>query len=159
MEKEIIIRDVKINDFDQVHRLLMQVHILHAKERSDIYKDTDPLTIEEFKKEILNEHNIYLVAEFENEIVGICFSKIKDVLNNSIMKDRRILHIEDICVDENKRKKGIGRKLYNELKKRAKEIKADSIELMVWKFNVDAIKFYENLGMNIKNLKFEQKIR
>lgn len=29
---------------------------------------------------------------------------------------------------------------------------------MVWGFNKDAIKFYESLGMNIKNIKFEQKI-
>ena len=29
---------------------------------------------------------------------------------------------------------------------------------MVWEFNENAIKFYKNLGMSIKNLKFEQKI-
>ena len=34
-----------------------------------------------------------------------------------------------------------------------------NIELMVWGFNENAINFYKNLGMNIKNLRFEQKIK
>ena len=75
------------------------------------------------------------------------------------MKDRKILHIEDICVDENNRKNGIGKKLYNKIIELAKEINIDSIELMVWGFNKNAIKFYESLGMNIKNLRFEQKVK
>ena len=40
-----------------------------------------------------------------------------------------------------------------------KEKNMDSIELMVWGFNKNAIKFYEKIGMNIKNLRFEQKIK
>lgn len=40
-----------------------------------------------------------------------------------------------------------------------KEKNIDNIELVVWGFNENAIKFYENLGMSIKNLKFEQKIK
>lgn len=63
------------------------------------------------------------------------------------MKDRKILHIEDICVDENYQKRGIGKKLYSQIVELAKEKKIDNIELMVWGFNKKAIKFYENLGM------------
>ena len=48
--------------------------------------------------------------------------------------------------------------LYNETIKIAKNIKANSIELMVWKFNEEAINFYKNLGMEIKNIRFEKKI-
>ena len=37
------------------------------------------------------------------------------------MKNRKILHIENICVDENLQKKGIGKKLYNQIVELAKE--------------------------------------
>lgn len=158
MDEKIIIRKAKLNDFQGVHKLIMQVHKLHVSKRNDIYKDIDPMNFEEFKAELSNSNNIYLIAELENEIVGICFSQIKEILNNKIMKDRRLLHIEDICVDENYQKKGIGKKLYNQIVQLAKEKNIDNIELMVWGFNENAIKFYENLGMSIKNLKFEQKI-
>lgn len=158
MDGRVVIRRAEIADFQGVHKLIMQVHKLHINERNDIYKDVDPMNFEEFKTELLNSNNIYLIAELENEIVGICFSQIKEILNNKIMKNRKILHIEDICVDENYQKKGIGKKLYNQIVELAKEKNIDNIELMVWGFNENAIKFYENLGMSIKNLRFEQKI-
>lgn len=159
MNKEIIIRNAKIDDFEQVHSLIMQVHSLHVKERNDIYKEANPLTLEDYKAELLKDNNIYLAAELENKVVGICFSNIREISNNRIMKDRRILHIEDICVDISKRRKGIGEKLYNAIIKKAKDNKVDSIELLVWGFNDDAIKFYEKLGMSIKNIRFEQNLK
>ena len=158
MDEGIIIRKAKISDFQGIHNLIMQVHKLHVNERNDIYKDVDPMDFEEFRTELSNSNNIYLIAELENEIVGICFSQIKEISNNKIMKNRKILHIENICVDENHQKKGIGKKLYKQIVQLAKEKNIDNIELMVWGFNENAIKFYKNLGMNIKNLKFEQKI-
>lgn len=159
MNERVVVRKAKIADFMKIHELIMQVHKLHIKERSDVYNDVDPMNFEEFKEKLLNGNNIYLVAEIENKVVGICFSQIKEILNNKIMKDRKILHIEDICVDENTRRRGIGQKLYNQIVQIAKEKKVDSIELIVWRFNEDAIGFYESLGMNVKNLKYEQKVQ
>ena len=159
MNEKIIIRKAEIEDFNKVHRLIMQVHKLHVKERTDIYKDVDPMNFEEFKNELSNSNNIYLVAQLENKIVGICFSQIKEISNNRIMKDRKILNIGDICVDEKYQRNGIGKKLYNQIVQIAKEKNIHNVELMVWNFNKNAIKFYENLGMNVKNLKFEQKIK
>lgn len=159
MSEKVIIRKARKEDFRQVHELITQVHSLHVKERSDIYKDINPLCIESFIEKLSKDTNIYLVAVVENKIIGFCFSQIKEISNNEIMKDRKILHIEDICVDENNRKNGIGKKLYNKIIELAKEINIDSIELMVWGFNKNAIKFYESLGMNIKNLRFEQKVK
>ena len=159
MDERIIIRKAKISDFQGIHNLIMQVHKLHVNERNDIYKDVDPMDFEEFRTELSNSNNIYLIAELENEIVGICFSQIKEISNNKIMKNRKILHIENICVDENHQKKGIGKKLYKQIVQLSKEKNIDNIELMVWGFNENAIKFYKNLGMSIKNLKFEQKIK
>jgi Acetyltransferase (GNAT) family. len=40
----------------------------------------------------------------------------------------------------------------------AKKSGADVLELTVWEFNSDAIKFYESLGMTTKNRRMELKI-
>ena len=159
MNEKIIIRKAEIEDFNKVHRLIMQVHKLHVKERKDIYRDVDPMSFEEFKNELSNSNNIYLVAQLENNIVGICFSQIKETSNIRIMKDRKIINIEDICIDEKYQRNGIGKKLYNQIIQIAKEKNIHNVELTVWNFNKNAIRFYENLGMNVKNLKFEQKIK
>lgn len=158
MKEKVVIRKAEANDFQGIHKLIMQVHKLHVIERKDIYKDVDSINFDEFKTELSNSNNVYLVAELENEIVGICFSQIKEISNNKIMNDRKILHIENICVDENYQKRGIGKKLYKEIVQIAKERNINSVELMVWGFNKNAIKFYENLGMSVKNLRFEEKI-
>ena len=46
--------------------------------------------------------------------------------------------------------------MYYFLKEKAKEENVDAIELNVWGFNEAAIKFYESLGMTVKNMKLEQ---
>ena len=158
MVHHLILRNAGIDAFDQIHRIVMQVHNLHLKNRRDIYKDVNPLTIDEFQEDITSDNKLSLVAESNENVVGICFSTIKIITDNRILNDKKIVYIENICVDVNERKKGIGKMLYNETIKIAKNIKANSIELMVWKFNEEAINFYKNLGMEIKNIRFEKKI-
>lgn len=158
MKEDVIIRKANKEDFKQIHELVMQVHKIHVENRSDIYKDIDPLDINTFEEEILNANNIYLVAEYNKEIIGICFAEFKNVLNNTIMKDRKIIHISDICVKKENQKKGIGKKLYNEILNLAEELEIDSIELMVWGFNDNAINFYKSIGMQVKSIRFEKKI-
>lgn len=158
MREHTIIRKANIKDFEQVHDLVMQVHKIHVENRDDIYKNIDPIDYNTFEEELLNTDNIYLVAEYNSRIIGFCFAEIKSIFNNKIMKDRKIIHISDICVKKENQKKGIGKKLYNEILKIAEELKIDSVELMVWGFNDNAINFYKSLGMKVKNLKFEQKI-
>ena len=158
MKEKLHIRKAKIEDFEDIHKLMIQVHQLHVTERNDIYKDTEPIDKNELQEELSKEETKYLVAEWENRIVGICFSKIKEISHHKMMKDRKILHIETICVDKKYKRQGIGTKLYKEISKIAIENKVDSIELMVWGFNEEAIHFYEKLGMQIKNLKFEKNV-
>ena len=45
--------------------------------------------------------------------------------------------------------------LYEYLLNIARNDNVDSIELNVWAFNKSALKFYESLGMTVKNMKLE----
>lgn len=45
--------------------------------------------------------------------------------------------------------------LFNYLLDKAKKNQVDAIELNVWAFNEKAIKFYQSLGMTVKNMKME----
>lgn len=157
--KKINIRRMKSEDFDGVHKLVEQVHLMHLNKRKDIYTNNNPLKYEQYIQ-ILNSPNYFsFVAELENKIIGEVIATIKEVKKESIFKQRLILFIEDICIDENNKRKGVGRLLYNKMIQVAKENNMDSIELNVWSFNVDAIKFYEKMGMTQKNIKYEYKIK
>ena len=49
-------------------------------------------------------------------------------------------------MDESKKGKGYGKLLMQEVKQIAKQKGISRIELNVWTFNEDAVKFYEKLG-------------
>ena len=157
MVDDILIRKAKLDDFENIHKIFLQVHELHLKSREDIFKDnTDPMNYNDFKDGLLNTEKLYFVAELKSNIVGICLCSIKIVEDNKYLKYRKILYINDICVDKKFRNQGIGKKMYEKVFQKAKELKCNSVELMVWGFNKNAIRFYKSLGMKVKNMKFEQ---
>ena len=139
------IREMKIEDYKQVDRLMAQVHKLHVEGRPDLYVDVEHIYSVEHVKEIIeNDDMISVVAEEEEVIVGICFVSMRA---KTCMVKRRTAYMDDLCVDEKHRGKGIGKLLYEYVKNRAKEMGAERLDLMVWGFNENALRFYEEMGM------------
>lgn len=129
---------------------------MHYQNRPDIYIDDNPLPLEYFTK-ILNDNNAFNYVYVENnKICGLLMATMKNNRTIPILKERTAYFIEDIVVDENYRRKGIGKKLYNFLKEQAIKKNIDAIELNVWAFNESSIRFYESLGMTVRNMKLEQ---
>ncbi|MEI3394542.1 MAG: GNAT family N-acetyltransferase [Clostridia bacterium] len=114
------------------------------------------------EKEILdiinNEEKISFVAEENEKILGIIVLKIKEVINHINLKNSKVLWIEELCVDENNRGKGIGKILINNAKEIAKDLKCERLELNCWEANKDAITFYEKQGMKSQRRIMEIKI-
>lgn len=158
MNQQILIRRAKVEDFNQIYKLITQIHNLHLAKRNDIYKNVSPLTNEEFIEQLSDSNNVYFVAEFNEEVIGICFAQIKNIKDNRIMNDRTFVNISSLCVDKRYQRQGIGSELYNAVVSFSNSHGIKNIELMVWNFNKNAIKFYESLGMSIKNLRFETKL-
>lgn len=151
-----MIRKIIEQDYEELKQLVYQVHELHYLNRPDIYVDGNPLPLEYFN-EILNDNNAFNYVYVEdNKICGLLMATKKSNRAIPISKQRTTYFIEDIVVDKNYRGKGIGKKLYYFLKEQANNENVNAIELNVWAFNDAAIKFYESLGMSVKNMKFEQ---
>lgn len=151
-----MIRKMVEKDYEELNNLVQQVHELHYLNRPDIYINEDPLPLEYFN-EMLNDDTAFnYVYEEDNKICGLLMATKKSNHVLPILKQRTTYFIEDIVVDKNSRRKGIGKKLYNFLKEKANKENVDAIELNVWGFNESAIKFYESLGMSVRNLRYEQ---
>ena len=139
------IRNMRLEDYREVDRLMAQVHKLHVEGRPDLYIDVEHIySMELFQEMVENEDMISVLAEEDDAVVGICFVSMRA---KTCMVKRRTAYMEDLCVDEACRGKGIGRKLFEYAKKRAKEMGAERMDLMVWNFNESALKFYEEMGM------------
>ncbi|HCF86561.1 MAG TPA: N-acetyltransferase, partial [Ktedonobacter sp.] len=64
-----------------------------------------------------------------------------------ILVPRNVAFISDIAVMKSHQGKGAGYALFQQCTEWAKSKGADSLDLMVWEFNREAIAFYERQGM------------
>lgn len=108
------------------------------------------------KKNLIKNINNIIVAEINDTIVGAVVYLIKEKLENNYTNYRKVLFIDALVVDVNHRKNGIGKILMQEMEKIAKENNCSSIELNVWAFNHEDIKFYEGIGMSVKTMILEK---
>lgn len=60
---------------------------------------------------------------------------------------RKVLYIDDLCIDAQYRRRHIGEKLYDFAVKTARENGCDSVTLNVWDVNPSAEAFYRKMGM------------
>lgn len=148
-----MIRELLPNDYDEVLKLDYQIHEIHLKNRPDIYNDENPLPYGYFNRIINSGYNY--VYEINGKIVGLIIGVINESIDIPIYKKRKVLFIDDLVVDKNYRHQEIGTKLYLTVKKKALKNHLDGIELNVWSFNKDALKFYEKLGLKKKNIIME----
>jgi ribosomal protein S18 acetylase RimI-like enzyme len=154
------IREAELNDYKSISTLVKEVHSLHVKNRPDVYVDVEnPFTEERFK-EILNDEKtrIFVVEDSNNEIIAYSIIEVMTTRNIPILKERKFVYIDDLCVSSNHRRKGVRKKLFGYIADYAKNSGYDALELTVWEFNSDAIKFYKSLGMATRNRRMELKI-
>lgn len=145
-----IIRNAKINDINQIIPLMLQVSEMHYSERKDIFKEKGVEKIKlELKGSLENNENI-LVAEENNNIVGVVIFKIKIVREHINLIDRKVIWINELVVDE--------KELEQNCLMRLKNNKCDAVELNCWEFNEKALRFYERYGMNTQRRIMDLKI-
>jgi ribosomal protein S18 acetylase RimI-like enzyme len=147
-----IIRPANITDIDKILVLEEQIFRLHSRARPDWVDETKRLFNYDFMKNCIDSDSgkIFLAEDESSNIIGYCATYIKEIINHQVFRDMRNLEIEDLCIDEKYRGKGIGKKLFEEVVKYGKENGVKFIELSVWEFNQNAKKFYEHLGMKTK---------
>ena len=141
-----MIRLAKYDDFDQIKTMLKDIHGMHAKAEPNYYKNVEEVIPENVYKDEVDKKHIF-VYEVDDTISGYVMFNDFIINNHPIIKDQKILMIDDICVKDTERGKGIGRQIFNYIENHAKENNYTSIDLHVWSFNINAYKFYKSMGM------------
>ena len=143
------IRHAEEKDLPRLSALLLQVLTVHHDIRPDLFKpNCTKYNERELAALIENPLRPVFVYEDENGVVqGYAFCVIEQHPGNNILTDIKTLYLDDLCVDENCRGQGVGRKLYEYVKTYAKEQGCHNLTLNVWEGNDDAISFYRNLGL------------
>ena len=108
------IRKAVAADMARIGELLYQVHDVHADLRPDLYKKGGrKYSDEEIAALIADEGKVVFVYEDEVRMVqayAICFFQTTSGVPS--LHERKVLFIDDLCVDASQRGKKIGEKLY-----------------------------------------------
>ena len=154
-----MIRKAKQWDIDGLLYLLGQIADLHRAKRPDIFKSEGQKYNKEALEEILKNESrpIFVAVDNKEHILGYCFCQLRKP-NHPIFEEHLTLYIDDFCVDQTLRGKGIGKNIFDTVLAYARAQKVYNIELNVWAFNKDAIKFYENLGFSAQRIHMEMQL-
>lgn len=150
------IRLAQNKDIPDLLKLLHQVGDLHAQGRPDIFRQ-GALKYDETALQALLQDKTrpVLVAEEGGAVLGYAFCIRKETRGDPVLADDVTLYIDDLCVDQSCRSKGIGSMLYRAALALAKEMGAQRVTLNVWAFNAAAMAFYEKCGMKPQRIFME----
>lgn len=150
------IRFAQAKDVTGILELLRQVGQVHHQGRPDIFRaGARKYGASQILSMLDNSKTPIFVAVEADRVVGYGFCQIKTYENDPVMTDRTELYIDDLCVDENCRGKGVGKAVYNEILRYAKMRKCYHVTLNVWACNESAMKFYESLGLKVQKIGME----
>ncbi len=152
-----IIRKAEEKDIKRIDDLLLQVLRIHHGVRPDIFKpETRKYTDDELKALINDPERPIFVAEINGRVEGYAFCIFQQQVDNNILTDIRTLYIDDLCVDEECRGSGIGKKLYQYVLDYARNAGCYNVTLNVWEGNDTAKSFYEAMGLGYQKYVMEQ---
>ena len=149
------IRLANNSDIPGMIELLKQVGQVHHEIRPDLFRAGAQKYDEAALEELLQDPDRPIfIADMDGKVAGYCFCILQVTEGNPVLCDRKVLYIDDLCVDETIRGHGIATKLYEHTLAFAREQGCDAVTLNVWYGN-DALKFYEKCGMKPQKIGME----
>ena len=151
------IRFAATSDIPGMICLLQQVGEVHHQIRPDLFRSGAQKYDEEALAALLEDPSRpILIAEQEGDVAGYCFCILQETKDDPVLCDRKVLYIDDLCVDETIRGKGVATALYDKTLEYAKELGCHSVTLNVWCGNDRAMAFYEKCGMKPQKIGMEK---
>lgn len=150
------IRFAEAQDVPGILSLLKQVGQVHHAGRPDIFRaGAQKYGASQVLGMLDKSATPIFVAVEDGQVLGYGFCQIKTYKQDPVIADHTELYIDDLCVDENTRGKGVGKAIYEEICRYAKMRKCSSITLNVWSCNPTAMAFYEKLGLKPQKVGME----
>ena len=146
-------RSIQKFDYPAVDGLLMQLHEVDREGRPDLFAPADHyFSRESFETLLENDNIIAFLAQEGLHVLGCCFVSLLDQSSDIPFK---VAYIDLLVVDKDHRRRGIGKAMFREVRRRARSLGAQKVELMVWSHNRPAVKAYESYGMTSQRSIYE----
>ena len=139
-----------------IDALAQQIHRMHVAWRPDIYELAEEMWPEERFDEAVAQRQLF-AAKLDDTIVGYVLVKIRNYDMIGHVK-RRVLLVDEICVDESRRNQGIGTEMITEVRAIAKAFGCTDMQLGVYPQNNEALAFYQKCGFRIRSIDMQMKV-
>ena len=150
------IRFAAPRDIPRMIELLQQVGQVHHELRPDLFRGGAQKYDETALTALLQDPSRPILAAVENDtMVGYAFCILQETKNDPVLADRKVLYIDDLCVDEACRGKGVATRLYDRVCAYARELGCHAVTLNVWCGNDSAMRFYEARGLKPQQIGME----
>ena len=103
-----------------------------------------------YEEQVKDERYYHLICELDGNVVGVLNLRFEEQLHHS----ERIAEVLEFSIDASYRNRGIGKEMFDEACRLAKEAGCFQIELATNQLRKDAHRFYERKGMNNFHYKF-----
>lgn len=145
-----------MSDWEAINRISNQVAVLHTAWRPDLFRTAEYSYPREVLEELIREKSIF-VAKLGGVIVGYTAFWIWET-NGTCSVPRKVMGINDFCVEEQARNQGIGTQMMQELRVLSKAFGCTDLQLTVYPQNDAAVAFYQKCGFTIKSIDMQRKV-
>jgi len=98
-------------------------------------------TKEEIEKMTKRNPQLFLVGKLDQKLISVVMGGF----------DGRRGYVHHLAVDPDYQKKGYGKMIMDELNARFRQLKVHKVHLFIEKYNKEVVKFYLNLGWEIRD--------
>ena len=143
-------------DRAEVNRLAQQVHSLNVQWRPDIYEQTEELWPQNRFESAVSQRQLFC-AKIDEAVTGYVLIKIRHYDMPGHVK-RKVLILDEICVDEVHRNQGIGTAMMIDVRAIANAFGCTDLQLGVYPQNNEALAFYQKCGFRIRSVDMHMKL-
>ena len=151
-----MLQSARDSDREAVNAMALQVHAMHAAWRPDIYEMVEELYPLERFQEAVKERQLY-VAKVGGVVVGYVLLKLRNYDWPGMIR-RKVMLVDEICVEEAYRGQGIGKAMMEDVHALAKAFGCTDLQLGVYPQNDGAVAFYQKCGFTIRSIEMQRKV-
>lgn len=144
------------SDRESINAMARDVHGMHVAWRPDIYEVQEELYSQDRIAECIRDRTLY-VARIGGLTVGYANLRIREISLPGLVS-RKVMLVEEFCVEEAVRGQGIGTEMMAEVRVLANAFGCTDLQLNVYPQNDAAVAFYQKCGFMIQSITMHQKV-